>query len=111
MHKSIFTFGLLASSLVMLAIMPFLSQQQNSFLNTAMAQGYDNNYYEDNNSYNKYPTDDKKYECRTGPFEGFFTSSVEFCLSKSSPIHHLLQAQLTTSYPWLIHSIVSITIT
>ena len=27
----------------------------------------------------KYPTDDKKYECRTGPFEGFFTSSVEFC--------------------------------
>jgi hypothetical protein len=26
-----------------------------------------------------YPTDDKKYECRTGPFEGFFVSSVEFC--------------------------------
>src|SRR5688572_4923300 len=25
------------------------------------------------------PTDDKKYECRTGPFEGFFVSSVEFC--------------------------------
>ena len=20
-----------------------------------------------------------KYECRTGPFEGFFVSSVEFC--------------------------------
>ena len=31
----------------MLTVMPFLSQQQNSFLNTAMAQGYDNNYYED----------------------------------------------------------------
>ena len=30
-------------------------------------------------SYSKYPTDDKKYECRTGPFEGFFVSSVEFC--------------------------------
>ena len=26
-----------------------------------------------------YQTDDKKYECRTGPFEGFFVSSVEFC--------------------------------
>ena len=26
-----------------------------------------------------YPTDDKKYECRTGPAEGFFVSSVEFC--------------------------------
>jgi hypothetical protein len=25
------------------------------------------------------PTDDKKYECRTGPFEGFFAGSVEFC--------------------------------
>ena len=40
-----------------------------------MAQGYDN--YGD--SYSQYPTDDKKYECRTGPFEGFFVSSVEFC--------------------------------
>jgi len=51
----------------------------NNFLNTAMAQGYDNSNYEDNNSYSTYQTDDKKYECRTGPLEGFFTSSVEFC--------------------------------
>ena len=29
--------------------------------------------------YSQYPTDDKKYECKTGPFEGFFVSSVEFC--------------------------------
>ena len=71
MHKSVFTFGLLASSLVMLAITPFLNN------NTAIAQGYDN--YGDNNSYSQYPTDDKKYECRTGPFEGFFVGSVEFC--------------------------------
>jgi hypothetical protein len=42
-----------------------------------MAQGYDN-YYDDS-SYSTYPTDEKKYECRTGPFEGFFVSSVEFC--------------------------------
>src|SRR5687767_4506756 len=71
----VFTFGLLASSLVMLLIMPFLNN--NSFSNTAaMAQEYDK--YGDS-SYSQYPTDDKKYECRTGPFEGFFVSSVEFC--------------------------------
>ena len=43
------------------------------FSNPAMAQGYNNGYnsYGDSNNYSKYPTDDKKYECRTGPFEGF----------------------------------------
>ena len=77
MHKSVvFTFGLLASSLVMLlAVMPLLNNNNT----VARAQGYDN-YYDDNNGYySQYPTDDKKYECRTGPFEGFFVSSVEFC--------------------------------
>jgi hypothetical protein len=74
MHKSALTFGLLASSLVMLAIMPFL-YQNNSFSNV-MAQEYDK--YGDS-SYSQYPTDDKKYECQTGPFESFFVSSVEFC--------------------------------
>ena len=74
MKKSLFTFGLLMSSLVMLAIMPFLNQN-NSFSNV-MAQEYDK--YGDS-SYSQYPTEDKKYECRTGPFEGFFVSSVEFC--------------------------------
>jgi hypothetical protein len=74
MRKSILSFGLLASSLVMLVIMPFLNQN-NSFFNV-MAQEYDK--YGDS-SYSQYPTDDKKYECRTGPFEGFFVSSVEFC--------------------------------
>ena len=38
---------------------------------------YDDDYNDDR--YSTYPTDDKKYECRTGPFEGFFVSSVEFC--------------------------------
>jgi hypothetical protein len=60
--------------------------------NSASAQnyGYDNGYYGYQNdyygssyggdsSYSTYPTDDKPYECRTGPFEGFFVSSVEFC--------------------------------
>ena len=68
MQKSILTFGLLASSLVMLSAIPLFNN------NAVMAQGY----YDDS-SYSKYPTDDKKYECRTGPFEGFFVSSVEFC--------------------------------
>ena len=71
MHKSILTFGLLASSLVMLSAMSLCNNN-----NAAFAQGYET--YGDN-SYSQYPTDDKKYECRTGPFEGFFVSSVEFC--------------------------------
>jgi hypothetical protein len=76
MYKSVvFTFGLLASSLLMLAVTPFLNNN-NSFSNTAMAQEYEK--YRDS-SYSQYPTDDKKYECKTGPFEGFFVSSVEFC--------------------------------
>ena len=56
------------SSLVMLSAMPLFSN------NAAMAQGYNGD-----NSYSKYPTNDNKYECRTGPLEGFFVSSVEFC--------------------------------
>ena len=56
--------------------MPILNQQ-NSFSNTvAMAQEYNN--YDDNKS-SQYPTKENKYECKTGPFEGFFVSSVEFC--------------------------------
>src|SRR5688572_19137572 len=53
--------------------------------NSASAQnyGYQDEYYGsssyDDSYYSQYPTDDKKYECRTGPFEGFFVSSVEFC--------------------------------
>ena len=76
MKKSVLTFGLLASSLVMLAIMPLFNNNNNSLSNTAMAQEYDK--YRDS-SYSQYPTDDNKYQCRTGPFEGFFVSSVEFC--------------------------------
>jgi len=48
-----------------------------NLLSNAMAQEYED-YYGDN-YYSAYPTNDKKYECRTGPFEGFFVSSVEFC--------------------------------
>ncbi len=52
----------------------------NIFSNTAMAQWYDN--YGDSSRYSKYPTEDKKYECKTGLLEGFFVSSVEFCKFK-----------------------------
>jgi hypothetical protein len=34
--------------------------------------------------YSKYPTKDKLYKCQKGPFEGFFTSSVEFCIAANS---------------------------
>jgi hypothetical protein len=71
MHKSAITFVVLITSLVMLSAMPLFNNNT-----VAMAQGYDN--YGDS-YYSQYPTDDKKYECRTGPFEGFFVSSVEFC--------------------------------
>ena len=64
------------SSLVMLAA-PFANL--NIFSNTAIAQEYDK--YGDS-SYSTYPTEDKKYKCRTGPFEGFFVGSVEFCKFK-----------------------------
>ena len=77
MHKSTTTtFVLLASSLVMLSVMTLLNQQNGFLSNSAMAQEYDN--YDDN-KYSQYPTEVNKYECRTGPFEGFFVSSVEFC--------------------------------
>jgi hypothetical protein len=65
-------------SLVMLAAIPV-----NIFSN-AMAQGY--NIYRDNGYYSQYPTDDKKYECKTGPIEGFFVSSVEFCKSLTNMV-------------------------
>ena len=46
----------------------------NIIISHAMAQGY----YDDN-SYSTYATEENKYECQTGPLEGFFVSSVEFC--------------------------------
>ncbi len=55
----------------MLSAIPLLNNNT-----VAMAQEYGK--YGDSH-YSQYPTDDKKYECRTGPFEGFFVGSVEFC--------------------------------
>ena len=36
--------------------------------------------------FSKYPTLDKIYECQTGPLEGFFTSSVEFCIAATENV-------------------------
>ena len=72
MHKSAINLSLfLIGSLIML--IPFTSI---NFPNVK-AQEYGN--YDDDDIYSKYPTEVNKYECRTGPLEGFFVSSVEFC--------------------------------
>ena len=76
MLKSVFTFGFLSSSMIMLAAMPLFNQ--NNFSNVK-AQEYDGSYDYGDEIYSQYPTEINKYECRTGPFEGFFVGSVEFC--------------------------------
>ena len=45
---------------------------------------YDDSYgdgdsYRDDGMYSKYPTKDKKFVCKEGPFEGFFVVNLEFC--------------------------------
>ena len=50
----------------------------NNIFSNVMAQEYDS-HFDDNTSYSKYPTKDKKVACQTGQFEGFFVESVEFC--------------------------------
>jgi hypothetical protein len=71
MHKSVII-GLLLLTAGLFGVATTL----NIIISHAMAQEYDK--YSDS-SYSTYPTYDKKYECRTGPFEGFFVGSVEFC--------------------------------
>jgi polysaccharide lyase-like protein/thrombospondin type 3 repeat protein len=68
------------------SILPF-TNMNNSSNNAAMAQedGYYDNKYDDYVYKNDYSKQEKKYECRTGPFEGFFVSSPEFCKSKVIP--------------------------
>ena len=103
MHKSVITLSSLFSlvSLVMLLSFGNISLFSNT---VAMAQGneYDGKSYNNNKNYDDmkvslYPTKVNKYECQTGPFEGFFVSSVEFC--KDVPIVNLngIDAQLLPS--------------
>ena len=93
MHKSVPLSLFLMGSLIML-----VSFTSMNIFSNAMAQGYDNNYYEDryyekpnsysyhyNNEekYSDYPSQVNKYECQKGPLEGFFVSSPEFCILKT----------------------------
>src|ERR671913_820815 len=43
-------------------------------------------YYSKADEYSNYPTIDKIYECQKGPLEGFFTSSVEFCIAANGNV-------------------------
>jgi hypothetical protein len=74
MHKSAMTHSLWLMMSTLIILVPFPSI---TFPNVK-AQEY-GSYAYDNDMYSKYPTDVNKYECRTGPLEGFFASSVEFC--------------------------------
>ena len=72
MQKSAISFSLFLLIGSLLILVPFTS------INFSNVRAQEYGSYDDD-SYSTYPTDDKKYECRTGPFEGFFVGSVEFC--------------------------------
>src|ERR1044072_2310720 len=78
MHKSSslnYSLFFFIGSLLMLV--PLTSSINFSNVKAQEYGAYNDNY--DYDTYSKYPTDENKYECRTGPAEGFFVSSVEFC--------------------------------
>jgi YVTN family beta-propeller protein len=54
------------------------AQSLDPYQTTTNNNNYDNSNYVPS-SYSEYPTEENKYECQKGPFEGFFVSSVEFC--------------------------------
>jgi len=70
MHKLYISVALMLS----LVLGPVLAVSGPSV--SAQNYGYDDH---SDSSYSEYPSEDKKVQCRTGPFEGFFVSSVEFC--------------------------------
>jgi hypothetical protein len=43
-------------------------------------------HYSKSDEYSQYPTIHKIYECQKGPLEGFFTSSVEFCIAANGNV-------------------------
>ena len=80
MHKSITNLSLLLFMGLLIILVPFTSI---NFLNVnAQEYGAGSYDYDVDDRYSKYPTEENKYECRTGPLEGFFVSSVEFCKFK-----------------------------
>ena len=43
-------------------------------------------HYSRSDEYSQYPTIHIIYECQKGPLEGFFTSSVEFCIAANGNV-------------------------
>ena len=76
MHKSALTLSLFLMMGTLIMLVPFTSI---NFPNVKAQEYGAGSYDYDDDTYSKYPTEVNKYECRTGPFEGFFVSSVEFC--------------------------------
>ena len=72
MHKSAMTLRLVLMGALIIMLVLFTS------INFSNVKAQEYGSYEDD-KYSKYPTEINKYECRTGPFEGFFVGSVEFC--------------------------------
>jgi hypothetical protein len=73
MHKkSALTVSLCLLMGTLIMLVPFISIK----FSTVNAQEYGTF---DDDSYSQYPNEVNKYECRTGPAEGLFVSSVEFC--------------------------------
>jgi hypothetical protein len=50
-------------------------------------------HYSTSDEYSQYPTINKIYECQKGPLEGFFTSSVEFCIAAKGMLDKQVKIQ------------------
>ena len=61
-------------------------KQQPSYDKSYDKSSYSKNSYGD--KYNDHKDKVKEYECKKGPFEGFFTSSVEFCIKAKYDKHN-----------------------
>ena len=80
MYKSVFTFWTFNKFIGNVSSSTFLTNSNRIVFQ--MQQWLKNMIKYGDNYYSIYQTEDKKYECRTRPFEGFFISSVEFCKIK-----------------------------
>ena len=78
MRKSVPNQSLLLFIVSLVMLVPFTSINFSN-VNAQEYGTFDDEYDYVDDKYSKYPTEENKYECRTGPAEGFFVSSVEFC--------------------------------